>query len=70
MESPDSVERSLRRHPSVESIPDLRGLFGDLELMNRITRLASMRQALEEAISKEILDTESLQARAREAAAH
>ena len=68
MESPDSVEWSLRRHPSIVSIPDLRGLFGDVELMNRITRLVSMRQALEEAIADEILDTEGLQERVREAA--
>jgi hypothetical protein len=67
-ESPDSVEWHLRRHPSIQSIPNLQSVFDDLELMNRITRLASMRQALKQAISEEIVRTQDLQVRVRDSA--
>jgi hypothetical protein len=70
MESPDSVEWNIRRHPSIQSIPNPSSLFNDLELMNRITRLAAMRQALARAISNEMETTEGLQNRVRQAAIH
>lgn len=66
--SPDSLNWQLRRHPAIESIPDVYSIFRDRELMNRITRLASMRQALREAILDEIGKTEGLQVRVTEAA--
>ena len=68
MESPDSVEWHLRRHPSIESIVDPQTIFDDLELMNRIARLASMRQALERAISEEMAKTQDLQVRVLQSA--
>lgn len=66
-DGPDSENWQLRRHPTIESISDVQSIFRDRTLMNRITRLASMRQALERAIRDEIEKTADLQTRANEA---
>ena len=67
-DGPDSENWQLRRHPTIESNPDVQSIVRDGALMNRITRLASMRHALERAIQDEIERTADLQVRVIEAA--